>query len=266
LPQLEVSCHLAITQDTVGARTRIRLLDGLLLVGAALFFGLFLAQWIQFLAGGGTANIGVDYTLYMDATRSWLAGTGFYLPEQLAGPYEIVHGVVLYPPTALLLLVPFTVLPAFLWWAIPVAVVAGMVLWHWPAAWAWLAIAVCLWLPITGVRLLHGNPGIWITMVVALGTRFAWPSVFVLLKFTLAPFALVGIRRRSWWIALGLLGAASLLFLPMWADYVTVIRNGSGAGVLYSLTEVPMVAIPVIAWLGGRHGPAVPRRLHHQPT
>jgi hypothetical protein len=256
----------AVIQDSVGARSRGRLLDRLQVVSAALFFGLFLAQWIQFLAGGGTSNVGVDYTLYMDATRSWLAGTGFYLPEQLAGPYEIVHGVVLYPPVTLLFLVPFTVLPAVLWWVIPVTVVAGMVLWHRPAPWAWLAIAACVWLPITGVRLLHGNPGIWITMAVALGTRFGWPSVLVLLKFTLAPFALVGIRRRSWWIALGLLGAASLLFLPMWADYVTVIRNGSGGGVLYSLTEVPMVAIPVIAWLGGSHSPALPRRLQRQSS
>jgi hypothetical protein len=247
---------LVVASNTAAARTRVRLFDRLLLVGAALLFGLFVAQWTQFLIGGGTANIGVDYRLYMDATRSWLAGTGFYLPEQLAGRYEIVHGVVLYPPTTLLFLLPFTGLPALLWWAIPVAVVTGMVLWHRPAPWAWLAIAACLWLPITGVRLLHGNPGIWITMAVALGTRLAWPSVFVLLKFTLAPFALIGIRRRSWWVALAGLAAASLAFLPMWGDYITVIRNGSGGGVLYSLSEVPMVAIPVIAWLGGRHRPA----------
>ncbi len=222
------------------------------MLGTVLFMGLFVAQWGQFLLGGGTANIGVDYTLYMDATRSWLAGTGFYLPFQLEGPYEILHGVVLYPPTILLLLVPFTFLPAVLWWAIPIALTTWIAIWHRPAPWAWFLMAACLWLPITGVRLLHGNPGIWVTAAVALGTRFAWPSVFVLLKFTLAPFALIGVRHRSWWIALAGLVLVSLLFLPMWLDYLLVVRNGSSGGILYSVTEVPMVAIPAIGWLGRR--------------
>ena len=53
-----------------------------------------------------------DFDLYMAATRSWLSGLGFYHPYQLSGPYEITPGDILYPPVALLLFVPFTVLPA----------------------------------------------------------------------------------------------------------------------------------------------------------
>jgi len=235
-----------------------------LLIGAAVvFLGLFLAMWAQFLLAGGTSNIGVDYDLYMAATRSWLAGDGFYLASQLAGPYPVVHGVVLYPPPMLILLVPFTMLPAPLWWAVPNAVILAVVLRHRPSPAAWLAMAICLWFPITGVRLLHGNPGMWISAALALGTLLGWPSVLVLLKPTLAPFALVGIRRRSWWIALAALGVVSLLFLPMWADYVTVIRNAQGGGILYSIDEIPQVAIPLIAWLGSTRrarpaGPAQP--------
>ena len=56
--------------------------------------------------------IGVDYLLYRDAAARWLAGGPFFEPYQLAGPYPISAGDILYPPVALWLFVPFTVLPA----------------------------------------------------------------------------------------------------------------------------------------------------------
>jgi hypothetical protein len=34
----------------------------------------------------------------MDATRRWLGGGPFYLPEQVAGPYFLDWGAILYPP------------------------------------------------------------------------------------------------------------------------------------------------------------------------
>jgi hypothetical protein len=220
---------------------------------AALFLGLFVAQWAQFLLGGGIENIGVDYDLYMDATSSWLAGDGFYLARQLAGPYVITHGDVLYPPTILVLLVPFQVLPAVLWWAIPIGITAAVVIAYRPSGLAWLGIAVCLWFPITGVKILHGNPGLWIMAAIALGTLWAWPSPLVLLKPTALPFAFIGIRDRRWWQGLAGLAAVSLLFLPMWPDYVAALRNAQAeGGLLYSVNEYPMLAIPVIAWLGRR--------------
>src|SRR5688500_15477068 len=58
----------------------------------------------------------IDFDLYLNATRRWLAGGSYFEPYQLAGPYAIRMGDVLYPPNVLLLLIPFTVLPAILWW------------------------------------------------------------------------------------------------------------------------------------------------------
>ncbi len=119
-------------------------------------------------------------------------------------------------------------------------------------------MALCLWFPNTGIELLTGNPVIWSLAALSLGTLYAWPSVFVLLKPTLGPLALFGSNRRSWWVALGAFAAVSLLFLPMWPDYVRVILNARHpSGPLYSLGEVPMLLIPVAAWLGRRR-PAQP--------
>ena len=227
--------------------------DRLLVVLAVLSAGLFVATWAQFLANGGVTNVGVDYQLYDDATARWLGGGPFYLPHQVSGPYVITHGDVLYPPPILILLVPFAVLPAVLWWLVPMAVTGFIVVGYRPHPWAWLAMSICLLFPITGVKILHGNPALWFGAAIAAGTRLAWPSVLVLLKPTLLPFAFIGVRRREWWLGLAGLAVVSLAFLPMWLDYVSVLLNGrSELGLLYSLNEVPMVVIPVIAWIGRR--------------
>ena len=49
---------------------------------------------------------GKDVALYRDAASRWLAGGPFYEPRQLAGPYEVAHGDILYPPVGLWLFVP----------------------------------------------------------------------------------------------------------------------------------------------------------------
>ena len=54
-------------------------------------------------------------------------------------------------------------------------------------------------------------------------------SVLVFLKPTLAPFAFFGANRRSWWVALGALGLVSLLFLPMWLDYLAASGTPTAA-------------------------------------
>ena len=54
---------------------------------------------------------GIDFVLYRDVAARWLETGVFYEPHQLAGPYEVAHGDVLYPPVGLWLFVPFTVVP-----------------------------------------------------------------------------------------------------------------------------------------------------------
>lgn len=197
-------------------------------------------------------QLGNDYRIYTEAAARWLAGGGFYLPFQLSGPYLALPPVVLYPPPSLILFVPFAFLPAILWWVIPLSITVWAVTRHHPRPLAWAGIAVCLWFPTTTAMIWWGNPGMWIVAFLALGTHYGWPAVLILIKPSLAPFALIGIRRRSWWVALAATGFVSLLFLPMWADYVTVLvnLNRGGSGGDYSISSVPTTMIPLLAWLG----------------
>jgi hypothetical protein len=177
----------------------------------------------------------------------------FYLPRQLDGPYEAVTAVdVLYPPVALWLFVPFTLLPAALWWLIPVGIVIVHVALARPAWPSWPLIALLCWLPRSESMVIWGSSGVWVTALVALGLRFPWAAPFVLLKPTFAPFALIGIRDRAWWLGLGVFGVACLVLLPLWPDYITAMRNNVGPwppGALYSLPDYALVAVPIVAWL-----------------
>lgn len=189
---------------------------------------------------------GIDYSLYMDATRRWLAGGGFFQPYQLAGPYPISMGDILYPPTTLFLFVPFTILPAVLWWAIPLGV-TGAAIWRLrpaPVSWPFLALC-CFWPPFVA-RIVAGNPVMWAMAAVALGFLVRWAFVGVLIKPSLFPFALLGARDRTWWIALAVVVLLSVPFGAMWLDWITAVTNSSG-GLLYSLQDVPILLLPVIA-------------------
>ena len=95
----------------------------------------------------------------------------------------------------------------------------------------------------------------WMVAAIAAGTVWRWPFVFVLAKPTFAPIALLGIRHRSWWIALGVLAVASLPFLAVWFDWITVVRN-SDVSLLYNLPTLPLVLAPLVAWATGRDRPS----------
>jgi hypothetical protein len=56
---------------------------------------------------GWSRYVGDDYRIYMDATNRWLAGGSYFLSRQLAGPYQLEMGDVMYPPVALWLFAPF---------------------------------------------------------------------------------------------------------------------------------------------------------------
>ena len=68
-------------------------------------------------------EMGVDLNYFRFYAELWTEGRGFYLPNELAGPYQADVGYGnYYPPFALFLFVPFVdVVPAPLWWAIPSA-------------------------------------------------------------------------------------------------------------------------------------------------
>ena len=197
---------------------------------------------------------GVDFALYRDVAARWLAGGPYFEAYQLAGPYDIRAGDVLYPPVGLLLFVPFAVLPAAvawpLWWGIPLAATAWAVSRLRPRPAVWPLLALCVAWPTTLLKAWTGNPVIWSVAALALGTLWYWPSVFVLLKPSLAPFALFGANRRRWWIALAVFLLLCLPFGSLWLDWLASLVNSRGGGPLYSTLEVPMLLLPLVAWWG----------------
>lgn len=206
-------------------------------------------------ASGTREQVGVDYRLYMDVTRRWLAGGAYFEPYQLAGPYEIRAGDVLYPPVALLFFVPFTFLPAILYWAVPIAIIA-LVIRHWrPRPEVWPLIAFCAAWPTTALKTWTGNPVLWIAAALAVATLWRGAAVLVLLKPSLFPFALFGANRRAWWAVLGVLVLLSLPFGSLWADWVSALTNARGGGVLYSALEIPFLLLPLVAWAGRTRRP-----------
>jgi hypothetical protein len=199
-------------------------------------------------------TLGMDFTIYMDRARSWLAGDGFYLPWQLTGSYVV--GTVgtppaLYPPILLYLLVPFTVLPAVLWWAIPLAIIAVSLYRLRPAAWAWPILAAVLCYPRAWIVLVYGNPSLWVFAALAAGLVWTWPLAFLPMKAPLAPFALLGVRQRVFWAGVGTFVLLALPFGSMWPDYVIAMANArNGYGLEYLVGELPIAVALVVAGIG----------------
>ena len=202
--------------------------------------------------------VGMDYDTYMAAGRSWVETGAFYHPYQLAGPYIVYAREILYPPITAPFLALFSYLPGVLWWGIPIGITAAVILAYRPSRLALGLVVWCIVLPTPYIALLNGNPVIWAMALLALGTR--WPAFvpWVVLKPVFAPFALLHIRRGAWWAGAAVLAVASALLLPMWFDYVAVVRNAQFPdGPLYALGQAPLLAAPLIAWVARRRS-AVP--------
>ena len=219
---------------------------GVLLV-LALMSGFLLFQIVY----GNRVGIGVDFHQYLDHVARWQSTGQLYLPRQLAGPTTVMDGDPLYPPTVLWLLLPFTVLPEPIWWLIPTAIIAVALVRLRPAPWTWPLLAIVALWPRTPALFFYGNPGMWMVAFICLALWRAWAGPLILLKPSLAPFALLGFGRRSWFIALAIVVAASIPFGRLWLDYVTVLQN-SGVPLTYSLLDLPLALAPVIAFLGRR--------------
>ena len=197
-----------------------------------------------------------DVQLYIDAADRWLAGGPFYEPRQLAGPYEVAHGDILYPPVGLWLFAPAAILPRqvalILWWGIPAAITIWAILRVSPRPAVWPLIALCLAWPTTPLKIWTGNPVIWCIAAMAVAIVWRGGAPFALLKPSLFPFAFFGIRQQSWWVGLAGFIALCIPFGAMWADWLTTVVNAEGAGPLYSALEAPMLALPLVAWAGRR--------------
>lgn len=225
-------------------RRLILVVTGVLLVLAAASA----VQIMRFvLANDG--GLGVDFHQYEDHVDRWLRTGQLYLPHQLAGPTEIELGDPLYPPPIVLLLLPYRVVPDVVWWIVPLTVLGWTLVRLRPAPWTWPILAlIALW-PRTVALIAYGNPGMWIDAFIALALWAPWAGPLVLLKPSLAPLALIGVRRRVWWLGLAALLAISVPFAGLWVDYLAVVRNSS-TPLTYSLFDLPLALAPVIAFVG----------------
>lgn len=205
--------------------------------------------------------IGIDLTTVLDSTRRWTTGSSPYLARQLAGPYEQIganladSGEMLYPPIALPFFAPFLFVPGLLWWAIP-AVLSAVGIWRArPVKWSWPILGLCLVAGQSLPLIVAGNPTIWIVAAGLWAPSLGWPGPLILLKPSVAPLALLGIRHRSWWVAAAILAIASLAFGRLWADWymaVTNLRVSGAGGILFSLHQLPILLIPVVAAAAAR--------------
>jgi hypothetical protein len=200
------------------------------------------------LGAAARGEIGYDADFYVEAARRWLTTGEFYYPRQFNGRYSAEGLVMLYPPVALYLFVPFTVLPRFLWWAVPL----GVIVWHlWtarPAWWSWPVMAGLLALLPASVILVYGNSDLWASAVIVLACRYGWPAVLLALKPSLVPLSVLWAPRREWWLALAVLLVLALPFGSLWLEWITAMANVDST-VLRSATAVPWLAVPVVGWV-----------------
>jgi hypothetical protein len=203
--------------------------------------------WIQVWPDIRAMILYADHAIYMRQADRILHGGPLYPAWELSGPFTLEQLPELYPPpTVYGLFIPMSFLPEVLWWAIPFAIIAAIAWWHRPSPWAWVAVLACFAAPPTWRTIAVGNPCIWAAAALALGTRWGWPAVFVALKPSIAPFALLGVRTRGWWIAAVGLGLVSLVMIEGWIDYLMVLRNMTTFEPGYSTGNVPLLLIPLV--------------------
>jgi hypothetical protein len=219
------------------------------LVGIALYEVAFLLMLV-----GDWSSFGVDFHLYQTRARGFIEGEGFYLPYQMAGPYMVSteNAPTLYPPIVLYLLVPFALLPIdLLWWVVPFGVIALSLYRLRPPMWAWPILAAILAYPRTWVMVFNGNPALWVMAALLAGFVWTWPWAFVPVKLIHAPWALLGVRRRTFWKGVGVLALLALPFGTMWLDYALSVLNArNNMGLAYLVGEVPIALALVVVGMG----------------
>lgn len=230
-----------------------------------LFAGTAITNLVGIANGWLRDHRGLDFNQYVEGARRWVETGSPYLAPEVAAPFEFGAQTFLHPPIALLLFAPFLVLPAFLYWLIPIAGTAAIIAAWRPALWTWPVIALLLNWPRFGGAVVVGNSDLWVALFLAAGLRFGWPVLLLVLKPSLVPFAIVelaalvradAVPTHRWAkisLAAAVLVLAAVPFGTLWLDWLTVVRN-SPADPLYSLGALPWLAVPAIAWAGRRRG------------
>jgi hypothetical protein len=232
---------------------------GLTLVVLAFAAAMWAAKFGAFVRAGA---LGIDYRTFVVVGHRLLEDGTPYLAYQ-AQPYLALPEVFrqpadvpfLYPPPFALVGVALTVVPWPVWWIVPIGIVAWTLASWKPAPWAWPILALALTHPGLASVVAVGGSSMWAVALVFAGLRWGWPAVLIVLKPSLVPFALLGLRRRSGWVAVAVMGVVSLAMLPLWVEYATAITNATDVRWWYSLGDLPLLLVPLMAYLASRHQP-----------
>ena len=112
---------------------------------------------------------GVDFTLYRDVTIRWLGGGPYFEPYQLAGPYPISAGDVLYPPVALWLFVIQLVANALWTWLFFVLKAGALSMAEILVLWLFIAATIFKFWPVRRLAALLLLPYLaWVSFACAL--------------------------------------------------------------------------------------------------
>jgi hypothetical protein len=231
------------------APDRAAILRRLIVVASLTVIGVevlaFATGWI---AWRDQIPLGLDWLGYRAGVERLVATGSPYAPFELAGPFVPEHLDFIHPPNALVLFAPFAVLPHPLdfvaWDAIPLAVLAYPL--RRLAWWAWPFVAVLGATDSLQYPILNGNSSLWMCAAFSLGLRLGWPAGLMAMKPSLAPLAVVAVRRPLPAIALALIPI--VLTLPLWPSYLTVLRNAN-LGPSYSITQYSLVALAAWPWI-----------------
>ena len=227
---------------------RVVVLGSLVVVGSQV--ALFAVGWI---VNHDAIPLGLDWLGYRAGFERLLATGTPYAPFELAGPFIPEHLDFIHPPNALVLIAPFAILPHpldyILWIAIPLAIF-GYLLRRLPW-WAWPAVALLSTTNSLQYPILNGNSSLFMTAIFGLGIRFGWVVGLLAMKPTLAPLAIVGLRRsrRTLLVAGALAVVPIVLTLPLFADYLTVARNMQGIPLTYSVSNYSLIALAALPWV-----------------
>jgi hypothetical protein len=199
--------------------------------------------------------VGIDWEFYAGLGQRWAMTGSLYLPyqfvpydvhiEHLPGAREVATMPSLYPPVAGPFFWLVGLLPAPLWWTIPLGIIAWSLRGARP--WTWPILGAVLCWPNTSSSIIAGNTTMWVAAGMALASRWGWPAVIVVLKPSFAPLALIGMWHRRFWLAVVLLTLVSIAMAGEWVRYAQVLVNGRGPGLLYSVPDIPFVLAPLLA-------------------
>jgi hypothetical protein len=239
----------AVPQAAGRGFDRARFVRRLAVAGSLAVIGvqvvLFAVGW---LADASRIPLGLDWLGYRAGFERFLATGSPYAAFELNGTFTPEHLDFIHPPNFLVLVGPFAILPQpldfILWDAVPIAVFIYLL--RRLAWWGWPLVAVLSTTNSLQYPILNGNSSLWMCAAFGLGIRVGWSAGLLAMKPTLLPLAIVGIRRPI--PALLLAVVPIVLTIPLFPDYLTVLRNMEGIPLSYSLSNYSLIALAALPW------------------